>query len=72
MSVCIICHSETGNTRAVAERLSSLVGGDLVDVKDLAGYSKVGMYLKGIPRAVQGKNADLVRRAEGGMVVLER
>lgn len=59
MSVCIICHSETGNTRAVAERLAAALGGDLVGVKDLAGYSKVGMYLKGIPRAVQGKNADI-------------
>lgn len=42
MSVCIVYHSATGNTRAVAERLASLVGGDLV------------------------------RRAESGMVALER
>ncbi|MDD3857601.1 MAG: flavodoxin [Methanoculleus sp.] len=47
MTVCIVYHSGTGNTRAVAERLSSLVGGDLVEVKDLAHYSKIGMYLKG-------------------------
>ncbi len=59
MSVCIIYHSETGNTRAVAEQLAALIGGELIEVKDLAGYSKVGMYLKGAPRAAQGKKADI-------------
>ena len=59
MSVCIVYHSETDNTRAVAEQLATAVGGDLVVLKDLAGYSKIGMYLKGVPRAVQGKNADI-------------
>ncbi|WP_280636160.1 flavodoxin [Methanoculleus chikugoensis] len=32
MSVCIVYHSETGNTRAVAERLAAVVGGDLSEV----------------------------------------
>jgi len=53
MSVCVVYHSATGNTRAVAERLASLVGGDLAD------YSKVGMYLKGVPRAVRVETADI-------------
>jgi flavodoxin len=53
MTVCIIFHSETGNTRAVAERLAAETGGDLVEVKDRAHYSKVGMYLRGAPRAVR-------------------
>ncbi|WP_292518599.1 flavodoxin [Methanoculleus sp.] len=57
MAVCIIYHSETGNTRAVAERLAAMVGGDLLAVRDLAGYSKVGMYLKGAPRAMRGEAA---------------
>ncbi|MDV2480737.1 ArsR family transcriptional regulator [Methanoculleus sp. Wushi-C6] len=57
MAVCIVYHSETGNTRAVAERLAAVVGGDLVEVKDLAHYSKVGMYLKGSPRAMRGERA---------------
>lgn len=57
MAVCIIYHSETGNTRTVAERLSAEVGGDLVAVRDLAGYSKVGMYLRGAPRALRGELA---------------
>ncbi|MCM2464787.1 flavodoxin family protein [Methanoculleus oceani] len=53
MSVCIIYHSETGNTRIVAEQVAAATGGDLIEVKDLAGYSKVGMYLKGAPRAMR-------------------
>lgn len=57
MAVCVIYHSETGNTRAVAERLAAVVGADLVAVRDLAGYSKVGMYLKGAPRAMREERA---------------
>ena len=57
MSVCIIFHSETGTTRAVAQRLAAATGGDLVEVRDLAGYSKAGMYLKGAPRALRGELA---------------
>jgi flavodoxin len=59
MSLCIIYHSETGNTRSVAERLAAATGGDLVEVKDRAGYSKMGMYLKGMPRALLGHKADI-------------
>jgi len=59
MSVCIIYHSETGNTRTVAERLAAATGGALVEIKDLAGYSKLSMYLKGAPRAMQGKKAEI-------------
>jgi flavodoxin len=57
MAVCVVYYSETGNTRAVAERLVAVVGGDLVAVRDLAGYSKVGMYLKGAPRAMREERA---------------
>jgi len=59
MPVCIVYHSETGTTRTVAERLATAVRGDLIEVKDLAGYSKVGMYLMGAPRAMRGKKADI-------------
>ncbi|MFA7562843.1 MAG: flavodoxin [Methanoculleus sp.] len=59
MSACIIYHSETGHTRAVAEQLASLVGGDLVEVKDRTHYSKIGMYLKGGRRAVKGELATI-------------
>ena len=59
MSVCIIYHSETGNTRAVAEQVTAASGGDLIAVRDLANYSKVGRYLKGTPRAMRGDSADI-------------
>lgn len=59
MSVCIIYHSETGTTRAVAEQVAAPIGADLIEVTDLAGYSKVGMYLKGAPRAAQGKKNEI-------------
>ncbi|MDD4566866.1 flavodoxin [Methanoculleus chikugoensis] len=59
MSVCIVYHSETGNTRAVAERLAAVVGGDLIEVQDLAHYSKIGRYLKGSPRAMRGTRATI-------------
>ncbi len=59
MAVCIVYHSETGNTRAVAGSLTTAIGGDIVEVKDLAGYSKVGMYLRGAPRAMRRERADI-------------
>lgn len=59
MSVCIIYHSETGNTRAVAEQVAAASGGDLIAVRDLANYSKVGRYLKGARRAMRGDSADI-------------
>lgn len=57
MSVCIVYHSETGNTRKVAEEVAAATGADLVEVKDLANYSRAGMYLKGAPRARRGERA---------------
>jgi len=59
MSVCIIYHSETGNTRRVAENIASASGADLIEVKDLAGYTKVGMYTNGIRMARQGLRAKI-------------
>jgi flavodoxin len=59
MSVCIVYHSETGNTRSVAEQVAAATDADLIEVKDLAGYSKMGMYLKGAPKAMRGEKADI-------------
>lgn len=59
MAVCVIYHSETGNTRAVAEDLVTAIGGDQIEVRDLAGYSKVGRYLRGAPRAMRRECADI-------------
>ncbi len=59
MSVCIVYHSETGNTRSVAEKVAAATDADLIEVKDLAGYSKTGMYLKGAPKAMRGEKAEI-------------
>jgi multimeric flavodoxin WrbA len=57
MSVCIVYHSETGNTKKVAEYVAKATGATLIPVRDCAGYNKVTMYLLGIPRARAGDKA---------------
>ncbi|MDD1664455.1 MAG: NAD(P)H-dependent oxidoreductase [Methanomicrobiales archaeon] len=57
MSVCIIYHSETGNTKNVAEAVAKATGATLVPVKDLANYNKITMYLIGASRAHKGEKA---------------
>jgi len=57
MSVCIVYHSETGNTKKVAELVAKATGAVLIPVLDMAGYNKVTMYLFGIPRARAGDKA---------------
>ena len=59
MSVCIVYHSETGNTRKVAEAVAKATGAALIPVRDLAGYNKVTMYLRGAPRAMRGEKASI-------------
>ncbi len=57
MSVCIVYHSETGNTRKVADAVAKATGATLIPVRDLGGYNKVTMYVLGIPRARAGEKA---------------
>jgi multimeric flavodoxin WrbA len=57
MSVCIVYHSETGNTKKVAEAVAMATGAVLIPVRDTAGYSKITMYLLGAPRARKGEKA---------------
>ena len=57
MSICIVYHSETGNTKKVAEAIARATGAVLIPVKDTAGYSKITMYLRGAPRARRGEKA---------------
>jgi hypothetical protein len=57
MSVCIVYHSETGNTKKVAEYVAKATGATLIPVRDCAGYNKITMYLLGIPRARAGDKA---------------
>ena len=57
MSVCIVYHSETGNTKKVAEAVAKATGAVLIPVKDTANYSKITMYLMGTSRARKGEKA---------------
>jgi flavodoxin len=59
MSVCIVYHSETGNTKKVAEHVAKATGATLIPVRDLAGYNRITMYLLGIPRARSGDRAEI-------------
>jgi len=62
MSVCIVYHSETGNTKKVAEYMAKATGATLIPVRDCAGYNKVTMYLLGIARARAGDKAAIEPR----------
>jgi len=59
MSVCIVYHSETGNTKKVAEAVAKATGAVLVPVKDLANYSKIGRYLVGARKARAGQKSEI-------------
>jgi len=45
MKICIIYHSETGNTRHVAQHIASACDGKLIEVSDKAGYNRLTRFL---------------------------
>jgi hypothetical protein len=45
MKICIIYHSETGNTRHVAQHLSSAFDSKLVEINDIAPHSRLTRFL---------------------------
>jgi len=45
MKICIIYHSETGNTRHVAQHLSSAFDSHLVEINDVAPHSRLTRFL---------------------------
>ena len=45
MKICIIYHSETGNTRHVAQHLSSAFDSKLVEINDIASHSQLTKFL---------------------------
>jgi len=45
MKICIIYHSETGNTRHVAQHIASACDGKLIEVSDTAGYNRLTRFL---------------------------
>jgi flavorubredoxin len=74
METCIVYHSETGNTRRVAEDLASATGARLVPVKDCACYTDATIYNQGAPRARTGEKAtiepDEIDVSGCGMIVI--
>jgi flavodoxin len=51
MKICIIYHSETGNTRHVAQHLAAACDGKLIEVNDTAEYSRLTRFLVRCKRA---------------------
>jgi len=45
MKICIIYHSETGNTRHVAQHIASACDGKLIEVSDKASYNRLTRFL---------------------------
>ena len=45
MKICIIYHSETGNTRHVAQHIASAFDAHLIEVSDTASYSRLIRFL---------------------------
>ncbi|MDD1654232.1 MAG: NAD(P)H-dependent oxidoreductase [Methanomicrobiales archaeon] len=54
MNICYIYHSETGNTRGIADRCLAATGGDRIEVYDLQHYNKITKFLVGGRRAGKG------------------
>jgi flavodoxin len=45
MKICIIYHSESGNTRHVAQHIASACDGKLIDITDTASYNRLTRFL---------------------------
>jgi flavodoxin len=45
MNVCIIYHSETGNTRHVAQHIATACDGKLIDITDRGSYNRLTRFL---------------------------
>ena len=52
MKSLIVYHSETGNTKRVAEYIHEKTDSDLLELKSEKKYSRIGMYTSGIKRAL--------------------
>jgi len=54
MNICYLYHSETGNTRGIADRCRAATGGDRIEIQDLQHYNKITKFLVGGRRAGKG------------------
>jgi flavodoxin len=54
MKICYIYHSETCNTRGIADRCLAATSGDRIEIRDLQNYSRISKYLVRARRAMNG------------------
>jgi flavodoxin len=54
MKTGIICHSHSGITRGIAEKVQAALGGILIEVQPVQRYSKLSVIPKGCYRALKG------------------
>jgi flavodoxin len=59
MKICIIYHSESGNTRHVAQHLASACYGHLIEVCDRATYSRLTRFLLWCKKARAEEKTDI-------------
>lgn len=59
MKYLIIYHSETGNTRRVAEYIHDQTDSDMIELKPKKSYSKFGMYTSGIKKVLKQQEDDI-------------
>lgn len=59
MKALIVYHSETGNTRRVAEFLHEKIDSDIVELRPDKPYSKLGMYSSGLKQAVMHQSTEI-------------
>lgn len=59
MKSLIVYHSETGNTKRVAEYIHEKTDSEILELKPEKKYSKIGMYTSGIKRALMQQTDDI-------------
>ena len=59
MKSMIVYHSETGNTKRIAEYIHEKTDSDILELKPEKKYSKIGMYTSGIKRALMQQKEDI-------------
>ena len=59
MKSLIVYHSETGNTKRVAEYIHEKTDSDILELKPEKKYSKIGMYTSGIKRALMQQGDEI-------------
>ncbi|MDD1695302.1 MAG: NAD(P)H-dependent oxidoreductase [Methanoregula sp.] len=62
MKICIIYHSETGNTRHVAQHIASAMDAHLVEVTDTVSYNRLTRFLV-LCKMARGEEKTIIKPA---------